>query len=1029
MAYRADIEIGVKGIGQLGALQKSLNQVSNTVDIFNKKQASEGFKIQNLQTYNQLLQKATENIYKAAAGSKEELEAIKDLVQAKNLQAAAQQRINALLAKEDAHTASIVRQQEELLSIAARGRLAAASEAKRTAPVEVQRTPIAGVAYPLGAGPGEGPAAQAAVEQSVVNQVQRAAELQINYEQEIFRIKRDFDIKANQTELQFIQAELSAELDKIETVAAAQRKADAAALKDFDARLQGRTEAKGRQKEALSNAVIGGAFPLLFGQGIGAALGGGLGGAAGGMMGGQFGFGLSLVGTAIGQQLDVASKTASDFAKALKEGGDAAGFLKANISGVRPETLNLISNLQQSGQTAKAAKVAFDELAKAIGKENAQALQTAGENANRYKGIIDRLGLAFIAAGYRANEFFDRIAKNPLNVDKTFTEKSLENLFPGASGSTKEQTQAADQRVQMLSKETDILKTQAVLGTLSAKNNLDKYIIYTKLAATQEYIKTLADIEYKLKTGTVSKAEKLLLVEQARAQLQVDLNNAERQRVEELRRRQEESQRLAEQAAQKQAAAAKARFNVLKDGFELELQVAQQLVKREEFQNGEVAALNLQLKLNKDIQNYRILAFGAERKLAVEEAKTTNTVRETLALFARRKELLWDQLELEKQQAEAKKLTLSIEKQQAVVDAAKPITDFIQQQKLQNTLTKEYNRLLMEGVLPAEAQRQINFYEIVKQQQIQIDNQIKTVEQQLLLAEASTIEAAAKGAVVNKLKEELDLLKKKAKALQDAGAQGPGEGKTDAERLQDAVAAARGELTTLTDPINQVIAGAKAIGDSFRDAFRGLVSGAMTGQEALAAFFKGVGDHFMDMASQMIAKLIEIWILETVLGMISGSSPGTASSAGANDLPGSITSPMPVAAEGAYWTGGFRAFADGGIVTRPTMGLIGEGGEPEYIIPASKMRSAMNRYASGARGSAVIPAGSDGGDGMATTSAAPGAIDVRYTVERINSVDYVTADQFQRGMQQAAAQGAAQGEQRTLRRLQSSTSTRKRLGM
>jgi hypothetical protein len=50
-------------------------------------------------------------------------------------------------------------------------------------------------------------------------------------------------------------------------------------------------------------------------------------------------------------------------------------------------------------------------------------------------------------------------------------------------------------------------------------------------------------------------------------------------------------------------------------------------------------------------------------------------------------------------------------------------------------------------------------------------------------------------------------------------------------------------------------------------------------------------------------------------------------------------------------------------------------------------------------------------------------------VERINSVDYVTADQFQRGMQQAAAQGAAQGEQRTLRRLQSSTSTRKRLGM
>jgi hypothetical protein len=50
-------------------------------------------------------------------------------------------------------------------------------------------------------------------------------------------------------------------------------------------------------------------------------------------------------------------------------------------------------------------------------------------------------------------------------------------------------------------------------------------------------------------------------------------------------------------------------------------------------------------------------------------------------------------------------------------------------------------------------------------------------------------------------------------------------------------------------------------------------------------------------------------------------------------------------------------------------------------------------------------------------------------VERINSVDYVTADQFRAGMAQAAQQGATQGEQRTLRRLQQSRATRSRLGM
>ena len=110
--------------------------------------------------------------------------------------------------------------------------------------------------------------------------------------------------------------------------------------------------------------------------------------------------------------------------------------------------------------------------------------------------------------------------------------------------------------------------------------------------------------------------------------------------------------------------------------------------------------------------------------------------------------------------------------------------------------------------------------------------------------------------------------------------------------------------------------------------------------------------------------------------------------------------------------------------------MVGEGGESEYIIPESKMRESMLRYSRGARGSSVIPeAGGSGtsGEGGGTAVAAP--IDVRYTVERINSVDYVTADQFQIGMRQAANQGAKQGEQQTLKRLQMSSSTRKRIGM
>jgi hypothetical protein len=44
-------------------------------------------------------------------------------------------------------------------------------------------------------------------------------------------------------------------------------------------------------------------------------------------------------------------------------------------------------------------------------------------------------------------------------------------------------------------------------------------------------------------------------------------------------------------------------------------------------------------------------------------------------------------------------------------------------------------------------------------------------------------------------------------------------------------------------------------------------------------------------------------------------------------------------------------------------------------------------------------------------------------------VEYVTADQFQQGMQQAAMQGAQRGEQMVLRKLQQSPSTRRRVGV
>ena len=110
---------------------------------------------------------------------------------------------------------------------------------------------------------------------------------------------------------------------------------------------------------------------------------------------------------------------------------------------------------------------------------------------------------------------------------------------------------------------------------------------------------------------------------------------------------------------------------------------------------------------------------------------------------------------------------------------------------------------------------------------------------------------------------------------------------------------------------------------------------------------------------------------------------------------GGETVQVQAAASGAYWPGGFKAFADGGVVNKPTMGLVGEGGESEYIIPASKMKEAMKRYADGKRGDSVIP-----------TSVNPQVSVTTGPVMNMDGRNYVSQQDFMAGLQTASRRGA-----------------------
>ena len=87
-------------------------------------------------------------------------------------------------------------------------------------------------------------------------------------------------------------------------------------------------------------------------------------------------------------------------------------------------------------------------------------------------------------------------------------------------------------------------------------------------------------------------------------------------------------------------------------------------------------------------------------------------------------------------------------------------------------------------------------------------------------------------------------------------------------------------------------------------------------------------------------------------------------------------------------------FADGGVVTRPTLAMVGEGGEPEYIIPASRMGAASAAYQAGARGADVL-AGRGTGQPVINITTGP-------VMRTPDGQDWVTTADLERAMRTTA---------------------------
>jgi phage-related protein len=178
------------------------------------------------------------------------------------------------------------------------------------------------------------------------------------------------------------------------------------------------------------------------------------------------------------------------------------------------------------------------------------------------------------------------------------------------------------------------------------------------------------------------------------------------------------------------------------------------------------------------------------------------------------------------------------------------------------------------------------------------------------------------------------------------------------------------------DIFNQIIQSFDSVVNTpfgiFLKALRGDWGGVLMSMAALAlGQFKGIGDMIgsqLRSAFTSAASAVQgIWngMLQGIRNAINSVFAGINKTindwiSGINSVIRAISSTTRVSLDQVPLVS-IPRFATGAYVTGPTIAQVGEGGQPEYVIPSSKMASASTAYLGGARGVAVLNGSAPGG--------------------------------------------------------------------
>ncbi len=238
--------------------------------------------------------------------------------------------------------------------------------------------------------------------------------------------------------------------------------------------------------------------------------------------------------------------------------------------------------------------------------------------------------------------------------------------------------------------------------------------------------------------------------------------------------------------------------------------------------------------------------------------------------------------------------------------------------------------------------------------------------------------------------------------------------------FESATSSIAGTLPAWNDALQGFDAAATQLPDSLKKATDGTNKETPKFQESLGKVAQGIGiaaGAIIGIAAG-ISQIKKggagnvLMGIGSILGSVGGAIGGFAS--------------LGKAANGAVWKGGFQAFANGGMVTSPTLGLVGEGKYNEAIVPLPDGRSIPVQM----QGESIRD--KMGGRSMGGAAASP-VLSMSFQSTTINGVEYVDRAQLEAAMNEtrrmATREGATRGANLALDKLANSPSSRRRVGL